>query len=474
VLFAFLLACRAPTENLPPKPEGDSTAPPTETGSAGASSPVVVYWTVDTLSAPAAEETGFCGAIGLVAARYGLDVGCLDRAVSTSSWTGESHTRLLWPEHTVGEGARLGAPECGERSVLVQIASAHRASYHVGLDNPFFHNLSIADTCTDGSTPWTQGADAAWTIDQEKVVVEDVPEEERPAHLAIDALLAETATGRSAVAFLNTYEAGGHKPRCWFDPDLPACHQLYQLGLDAGAAHLDDDPAEKWREYAVMRTIVAESQRVYADDPATLRGLWFETITGQVGAFRPTFVDDRLDRILAGLQEQGRLRDLVLVMLADHGENVSNTNLLTGKFQMYHSDLPTEYTAEVPVLTIPAALATEMQDRGLVGDGSQVWSTPNLAWGLLQHFELGVPDTWPEPEPPGQARSWECLVNPSGVRIEGEQSVRCDGGVCGAWTWTRPGALAEDPVPIDPIPDELATWADPDGPAPWFGTGCSG
>lgn len=473
----LLIACHPPDPDpgRPTKPAEtattDDSAAPTEPLPAR---PVVVVWTVDTLSAIAAEETGFCGAIGAVAARHGLDVGCLDRAVSSASWTGESHTRLLWPENLAGSGVSRGAPACGDRSVLAQIAQAHGATYLVGLDNPFFENMSVADPCGGGTTTsWTQDADAAWTLDQD-VPVEDIPEEERPAHLAIEALLGHTAKGEPAVAFLNTYEAGGHKPRCWFDPDIPACQQLYQLGLDAGVVDPEDDPAVEWLKYNVMSTIVEESQRVYAADPATLRGLWFETITAQIAAFRPTYVDDRLERLLSGLEAQGRLEDLVLVLLADHGENVGVPNVLTGEIQMFHSDLPTEFTAEVPALTVPAAFADELRAFGLVSDGDAVWSTPNLARGLLGHLRLGVPATWPPAEPVGEASSWECLAEPGGVRISGDRSVRCNAGGCGAWTWVRPAVLTDDPAPLDTIPEDLAAWTDPAGAAPWMQGSCQG
>ena len=473
----LLLACHPASESTRPKVDADSAGVVPDSAVVVPDAPrapsIVVFWTVDTLGAIAAEETGFCGAVGAVAARHGLDTACLDRAVSTASWTGESHTRQLWPENGAGAGIHRGAPECGHRSVLAQIAQANRATYLVGLDNPFFENLAVADDCGDGRTSWTQDADQAWTLDDD-VDVEALPEADRPVHHAIDALLEVTGAGGNAVVFLNTYESGGHKPRCWFEPTQPACQQLYQLALDAGAATPEDDPAEAWRTYRVLTTIVAESQRVWAEDPGTLRGLWWETITTQIAWFRPTYVDDRLERLLAGLAEQGRLDDLVLVMVGDHGENTGVPNVLTGEIQMFHSDLPTEYTAEVPFLTIPAALGDELRADGLASDGTLVWSAPNAASGLLRHFDLGVPTDWPAPEPIGSASSWECLAEPGGVRIDADGSVRCDTTGCGAWSWQLPALLTDDPTPLAGVPEALLPWTDPDGEAPWFQGACRG
>ncbi len=475
LLLPLLLGCQPEpkADARPPAPEVDDSGPVGDTDAPSRASPIVVVWTVDTLGTIAATETGFCEALDDVARSRGLDTACLDRGVSTASWTGESHTRLLWPENLTGDGVARGAPVCGTRSVLAQIANAFHADYLVGLDNPFFENLAVAQDCGNGRTSWTQDATQSWTLGL-KVDVEAVAEANRPASLAIDALLAATAEGRSAVALLNTYEAGGHKPRCWFDPDTAACRQLYQLALDAGAADPKDDPAEAWRTYTVLTTIVNESQRVYADDPATLRTLWWGTITEQVDWFRPMFVDARLDRLLAGLAAQDRLDDLVLIVLGDHGENTATPNVRTGEIQMFHSDLPTEYTAEVPVLTIPASLGAALREQGLAGDGTAVWSTPNLAWGLLAQFDLGVPASWPSPEPVGSASSWECLAVPGGVRISGDESVRCDTSGCGAWSWQLPLQRTDDPTPLAEVPAALAAWTDPSGAAPWFQTACTG
>src|SRR5687768_5033173 len=83
-----------------PRPGPDDSTPPTdsdppETDEPAPSEPILVYWTIDTLGAYAAQQAGWCGKLRGVLAEYGLTAACYDDVVAPSSWTGESHTRLL-------------------------------------------------------------------------------------------------------------------------------------------------------------------------------------------------------------------------------------------------------------------------------------------------------------------------------------------------------------------------------------------
>ena len=63
---------------------------------------IVVYVIVDTLGELAASDAGYCEMMTGIGARYGIPARCLEGGVVPSSWTLESHLRLLWPSTNAG------------------------------------------------------------------------------------------------------------------------------------------------------------------------------------------------------------------------------------------------------------------------------------------------------------------------------------------------------------------------------------
>ena len=150
---------------------------------------MVVVWTVDTLGAEAAQDTNWCGRLGEILAAHGRDVACLEGAISPASWTGEAHTRLLWPQHLAGELRPAERPACGARSVLETLSEAKGMDYLFGADNPVFRWLAPlgTDADCDGQEPWVQGTNASWlSVSGVENMLAD--EADTPVHEALESV----------------------------------------------------------------------------------------------------------------------------------------------------------------------------------------------------------------------------------------------------------------------------------------------
>src|SRR6185295_1608803 len=102
-MILLLAACHAPRPDT--DRNGDS-----DTDATRPASPIVVYFTTDTLGYVAARDSDWCGRIRTILGAHGLDVTCLDGAVSPSSWTAPSHLRMLFPENMTEENGWRDRP----------------------------------------------------------------------------------------------------------------------------------------------------------------------------------------------------------------------------------------------------------------------------------------------------------------------------------------------------------------------------
>lgn len=496
-LACLFAACAAPPEAGSPDAErpredsapagpdtaGDSGADPGtdsggetggEPGPVGSGAPIVVWWSIDTLSTPVATASDTCGAIAAVLAPHGLTVGCLDGAIAPSSWTRETHARLLWPE-LLGDPYRAEtAPVCGLDAVGRRMADALGGQWYFAADNPTF---GVGDTpCDAEATAWTQGADGAWTQAPSPDIL-GIPEEARPVHAGIDAVLAAAAAGGPVFASLNSFEGGSHAPVCWFSPDSPSCRAIWDVGLAAGVVGGDDAWASVWRNQNAVDALVAATAAAWGDDPARLRGAWLDTQLEATLFNRDKMVLERLDRLAAGLAASERLGDLRLVFYSDHGEDPVIPEALSGLPHYAHGGLPSEYTAHVPVIVSPAAVVGQWRASGLVGGPGEPFALANVTYGLMNEVGLAIPPEWPAPEPVGTATSWYCAGADAGVHVAGEWSVRCGdvGGVhrCETFDWFLPVVgEVRDPVAQDRAPDSLRPWVEGAADGDWFMGAC--
>ncbi len=444
---------------------------------AGDQNAIVVIFSVDTIGQAMANRTDMCGEMTALTANYGLDVACLDGAIAPSSWTGESHARFLWPQDIEGARRALQYPKCGDESVLGTIKDGTRGKYFYGADNSVLSG-SGKDICGITRTQFTQDTDQEFetSLTTDKLV--DVPEEDRPAHHAIDAFVdAIGPSSGASVLFLNAVEPGGHEPRCWFDPYSQACSALWDVATNAGLADPDADRRSTWTDpdfYARFTRLFGVKRE---DREAEWRPLFWDAIDEAVVYFRAQMFEDRLRRVLDAIRDAGRLGDLRLVVLGDHGENPCVLRGLGDQtLNCGHNGLPTEYTAFVPVFVTPASLAGDWTDKGLIGDSATPWSTVNLAFGMVDSVGLTVPGDWGQMEPVGTATSWTCKgpdgTSPlSGIHVEGEAAMRCHQGACEASGFTLPTDETYEPAVLSTVPDGLQAFA---GPPDWFSDACAG
>jgi hypothetical protein len=443
---------------------------------AEAGKPIVVYFTADTLGLHAAKEAGYCESISAAAASHGLDAACLDGAIAPSSWTGESHTRTLFPQHLAGNLRSQKTPACepAPAPFLDVIADAYDGQYVIGADNPVFGTVKNVE-CDDGRIGWHRGADAIYAARSGGEANAEVPEEDRMLHAGIDVFLDRVGEGAAVTAFFNALEVGGHFPRCWHDPQTEACQGLWSIALDAGIVTAQDDPKEKFLDRQFEDALLTHISDAWPGREAELRPLFWTSMHESIAHHKGPLFDDRLERILAGVEAAGRNEDLTLVVLGDHGENPCVERPFSGGLSCKHGSITTEWTGIVPVYTIPASRAADWQAKGLVGDADTPWSSANVTWGLMDAAGVAIPDDWPAMEPVGQATSWACLVNaenggePKGIRVLGDVSVRCEGSSCGAWTWAEPTDVSYFPEPLAEIPAGLQDFADG-----WVVGACSG
>jgi hypothetical protein len=482
-LLLLLAACHGPSDSSPTDTEADadtdadSDADSDTDTDVSESGPILVYFTADTLSATAAKDTDWCGHLQAVVADYGLDLACVDGGVSPSSWTGEAHTRMLWPQHLDGALRRNEAPACETSSVLANVKDATDGYLLFGGDNSVLSSRG-KEPCADGSTAFSQDADVYEETYLEVNELADVVEADRPVHATIDAFETRIAAGGSVQLFLNAVEVGGHQPRCWFAPTTPSCSALWDIA-SSPEAHLVAPSANRrdtWLRGDFNQQLLAFLSTAYVDRQDELRPLMHQSTLEAVDAFRDEMFEARLRRVLDAVQGAGRLGDVTLLILADHGENPCVDRGFDGTLNCAHAGLTTEWTGNVPVFVSPASLAQQWADDGLIGDGDHPWQTSNLAYAILDRYDLPTPTDWPaQPVPVGEATSWTCrtsgqeAANYSGVRIVGDESVRCVDGECAGKSWGVPFDVSYDPVAFDTIPASVAAYAAaPD----WFGTAC--
>lgn len=445
-------------------------------GRVGDDDAIVVVFSIDTMGQAMAERTGLCEDLQGLFAEYDLDLGCLRGAVSPSSWTGEAHTRVLWPQHLAGERRALQYPTCGDRSVLATIEAGAGGRHIFGADNSVLGD-SGKEVCSPWRTSFTQGADARWETSEEPAEIVLVPEADRPAHAALDELeRVLDGRERGVQLFLNAMEPGGHVPRCWFDPTTEACEALWDAVVEYGLAEEDADRRATWLDAEFYGRFVQLLAVRRAEDESRWRPLVWEAIAESATYHRDTMLLDRVRRVLDAARAAGRLDDVRFVAFGDHGENPCVARGLgDDTLNCGHSGIPTEFTAFVPVYVSPASLGEGWADAGLVGGGTEPWSLANVSYGLLDSVGVPVPEDWPSPEPVGSATSWICKgpdgAALSGVRVEGDEALRCRRGVCEASTFAIPDDETYTPTPLTELPASLDAWAgDPD----WFTDACGG
>ena len=454
LLWALLVACYGDEES-------DVAAVPT--------SPVVVYFVVDTLGAAAATQTGFCEVVSAVARAHGTDAACVGDAVAPSSWTGESHVRMLWPEHLTGTRRGADQPDCEAVSMMSAVAAGTGGSYVVGAQNSVLGGLDSV-TCRDGQNAWFVGADVVHRGDRDG--------DDGPVGEGIVDLLAATASGAPAVALLNSVEAGAHLPRCSDDASTAACSGLFDLAVEYGHVPADLPVERRAAWWADGKNTFRFFARVQTNrDVARAAPLVAGTIEERILAHQARTLVQRLEELVGGLEVQGRLDDLTLVVTSDHGENPCFADPVTGQVNCAHTGAPTEWTAAVPVAVIPASRAAEWQASGLIGGEGVPWSTASLAWGLTEAAGVTPPSVWLEPPRRGLATSWSCMeqsrttggASRFGLHVSEGGSLRCADGLCGAWSWSTMSDALAVPTPLDAIPADLVAYA---GPPDWATNAC--
>ncbi len=434
---------------------------------------IVLVITVDTLSKAMADQVGMCADLQALVGEYGLDLACMEGAVAPSSWTGESHTRFLFPQNYVGKKRRLAEPSCGDSSVLGDIRQKNGGFYIFGTDNLVLGD-SGKESCGLNRSAFTQGADKVWETSLGPEEMAPLPEEDRPVHQAIGSYEAQVKSHHGIQMFLNFLEPGGHEPRCWATPTSPACEELWDIAVESGIAEANADRVETWLDGEFYGKFVRLFAVQKKDQESRWRPLFWSMIEDGIHSLKGPLLFERLQRILDATQEAGRLGDLRLVIVGDHGENpcvlrgLGDDSLNCG-----HLGVPTEYTAFVPVYTIPAAMGERWIEAGIAGEGGKVWALGNMGQGLLAEVAVEVPENWPKAEPVGTATSWICQgpegSGQSGVHIEGDQAARCRHGTCDAATFRAPTDASSSSETLAEVPENLAPWiAEPD----WFTVAC--
>ena len=442
--------------------------------------PIVLFWTIDTLGQFAAEEEDVCGLMQAAFGAYGLDVACRSGGVASSSWTLETHVRLLWPAHNQGAKRNSITPDCGDVSVLVRGAQAYGGTSYLGADNARFEDVGEIADC-EGVNTWLQELDGSWLMtDMDLVDQNELPEDERPVRLAMDATLADAAKGGSVFTFLNDYESGGHVPRCFFDPTTESCDWIWSLMVEHGYVGEHDDRYQGFLGNEFWHSLTSITGAGDSLDEEALREAFWGTTVETVAHFWEVRTLERIDALLSSLQAAGRLDDLIIVMTSDHGEAPCADQTLIGTRACTHGSIPSEWVSQVPVYTVPANLADYMERGGYLGPEGRVFSISNLGPGLLDALSVPPDTQWPDPEPPGQATSLTCYQNLTprqrmGIRVFGEESVRCNDANCGAYTWAQLDGPHAGPEELDFVPVHLAALMEESWSGfTWFSAACQG
>ena len=425
---------------------------------------VVVLWATDTLSARAALDGGLCGTFQAAAAGIG-EVACLPGAVSPATSTSYTHARLLWPTHRVGLERRYSRPDCVAPSVLGVVASALHASITWGSDNPTFE--AYPTVCDGVTTPWSWEADEPFLYDGATVL--SVEEAQRPGRLAIEAVLDHARRGEPVVAYVNDYEVGGHMPRCWYDPEFPACAELFALAVASGVYPADGVARDFWLDNAAFDDLIEVVDGQSAADAAVSRALMYDTIVRQVEHYGATRTGPRFATLIQGLADAGVADRSLVVVFGDHGETPCVRHPLDGVLRCQHGSMPTEWTAQVPVAVYPASAASAWESAGLVASDGAPWSTTNLAYALVSAVGGERPTDWPAPEPIGRATSWVCGNDAGALFVSGSAAVSCTASGCGTYGWALPDGPDAVTVPVSPTPPELLPYTD----GAWLSEACA-
>jgi hypothetical protein len=401
--------------------------------------PIVVWWTLETLGATAADETAVCAAITEVAAERGLTARCVPGAVAPSTWTLESHVRTLFPEHMAGPLRVNQRPDEGDRSVLARVADHHGGRYGFGSDNPVFDLWG--ERASGNGVVWTQGAEEVAISGDVRSSVGGDPLA-RASGVVIEAAGPWIRGGDPVALYLNAFDAGGHVPRCTEGIADPRCAYAWELALAYGLVDTNDAPTEAFASSALwvelLRVFAADKA---AADPIGVRRATFDTTLASIDGGGLDNLRTSLDALLRDVEKAHREEDVVIVLAGDHGDAPCVMHpLIDGQYICEHDQAPTEWHAAVPVYVIENGGAVDRwRDNGWLAEDGRPWSLVNLAYGLLEATGQPIPELWPEPLPAGRAESWSCEPEgPGGVIIEGDTAEWCDHNTCVAGPWRMP------------------------------------
>lgn len=488
---AALVACTASTGSPDSAPPPRSVTTPTATSGSTtdtdptteptqppqAIAPIVVVWSLDTTSATVAAAVDLCARVAATAAPYGLDVACRDGAIAPSTWTIESHLRFLYPMHQTAPGHGTVWPACDEKSSLAALAEALDGRYYAGVENNVFN--VVQPPCDDDSNAWFHGAEQYWMGGVVPDTVDDVLSD--PVGKAIDAMDDALTSEEAVVLWLNDFLVGGHVPRCYLEPSDPGCGPAWEKAVGYGLVQPGDDRQQAWLELFALMVPLLEKEAAAEGNYDELRELAWGTIVESANRQVDAHFLVRLDQLLAKVDAAGRMPDLTLVLVGDHGEapciEVPFEPELT---QCAHAGLPSEWTGPVPFMVAPATLADAWHDDGLLGGPDQVWSLNALPWALYGTLGVTVPDDWPEPPSPGTAVSWFCRDGQreatGGVfSSDDDAMLLCGVEACVPFTNLVPEHPLHRPTPLAEVPAALVEYTLPTSDHPHrFGAICAG
>lgn len=448
-------------------------------------SPVVVVWVIDTLGELASEEIGYCTQFQELAATYDMDVDCRAGGVAPSSWTVESTQRIAWPEMNQGALRASVQPPCEGEASFATIAHALDGKYVFGYDNAQLDEPFQRPYCDgDATSGWENGADAFFVMSGDIDYVDQIEMDEnsRAARVGLEQAIEWSEEGKVTFAYLNNFEGGGHSPRCFEDPYSAACDTTWTYMVSKGLVAESDNRYERFVDIELWADLFNQA-RVETEIPeADVQTLFWDTMLESGVDFRDSLVLPRLDRLLSALKEQGRLDDLQLVMLGDHGESPCATELVREGRDCSHGAEPNNWTTRVPAFFFPASMGQRWEANGWVGDLDVPWSTTVIPYALADDYKVDRPTSWPEPEPLGTGTSLTCFEGLSlqhryGLRVKGNQSLHCSTARCGGFDWQPFTDEHDVPAPIatESLDPDLSVLLDTYGnDANWFIAACDG
>ncbi len=244
-------------------------------------------------------------------------------------------------------------------------------------------------------------------------------------------------------------------------PSSEACDDLWAFLLEHEIVAPDADRTASMLADETYPNMFSSIQSAELDDELAVQQTIWDTITEASTDWRGLSVGPALRLLLDGLEEGGRLDDLVLVMVSDHGESPCVPHALSDSLQCAHHGIPSEWVVQVPVFVSPPAVLEQWQEDGLVSLNGAPWVTSNLAYGLADMYGLPWGDSWPAPQPVGTARSIMCSTAPAVedgryIVVLDDLAYRCvNQDRCEATTWQRPDSLGYAPERFEDVPTEL-------------------